>query len=228
MKKQEQKIQLIAFLAVLPALIALVLIVVFVLQANRDPLAVATASVEITPEASLSETLSPDYIATREILKTQFPEITAVRPTGIFDAGAEFFHEGYRMQNAWQNQVNGFWASVVAGARQSDPEQGVIFTAWEFPNAAIWQFMNTPTKAGSVKISSEENYRLTLEATDGTIFYFDIPSQSFVNSLTEPIPTITPPPTYTPIPPTQPISLTGYPLLTPIGYPEPVTTPSAP
>ncbi|MCC6190810.1 MAG: hypothetical protein IT318_17435 [Anaerolineales bacterium] len=153
---------------------------------------------------------------------TVVPEITAARPTGIFDAGAEFYHEGYRMQNAWQGLVDGYWANVVAGAHSDDPQQGLVFSSWEFPNAAIGSFFNTPLRAGSVHIIAEQNYRITLEAEDGTLFYWDIPSQSFVDSVTAVAPTITPPPTHTPTATLLPPPTQGG----PGGYPAATETPA--
>lgn len=180
------------------------------------PLAVASPIAPFTSTVWVeTPTGAPGYQATSYALMTALPEVTAVRPTGIFEAGAEFYHQGYRMQNAWQNLVNGYWADVVAGAYANDPEQGVIFSSWHFPNAAIGRFYDTPTRAGSVRIIAEQNYRLTLEAADGTIFYWDIPSQSFVASLTDIVATTTPPPTHTPTAgaqiPTLAPAPTGYP-----------------
>jgi len=129
------------------------------------------------------------------------------------------------MQNAWQGLVNGLWAYVVAGANSNDLEQGLIFSSWEFPNAAIGSFYNTLVRAGSVRIIAEQNYRLTLEAEDGSLFYWDIPSQSFVASRTAVAPTITPPPTHTPtptlLPPPTQSGPGGYPATTQTAAPPP-------
>jgi len=160
--------------------------------------------------AGLETTVEPDYAATQYAIMTAVPEVTAARPTGIYDAGAEFYHQGLRMQNAWQGLVDGHWANVVAGAHSNDLEQGLIFSSWELPNAAIGAFYNTPMRAGSVRIVAEQNARLTLEAADGTVFYWDIPAQSFVDSLDAVAPTITPPPTGYPALATLPPA-TSYP-----------------
>lgn len=230
-RKSTDTLSVIAILVWLVGALLLVAAIALVLNMYRVPLNVTSQSTALTVTAlvetptivaasptapAATQTGDPDYQATSYALMTAIPEITAARPTGIFDAGAEFFHEGYRMQNAWQNLMNGSWADVVAGAYVNEPEQGVIFSSWQFPNAAIGQFYDTPTRAGSVRIIAEENYRLTLEAADGTLFYWDIPSQSFVASLTEVVATITPPPTHTPTPgpqtPTQAPAPTGYPV----------------
>jgi hypothetical protein len=208
------------------AILIMIVAMAFILRRVNTPLALLPT---LIPTLSQSPTLSntstpdntptPDWYATREAIKTIVPEATAIRPTGIFEDTTDFFKEGYQMQNAWQQQVNGAWAAVFAGARQSDPEQGVIFTQWELPNGSIGRFIDTPIKAGSVRIIAEQNYRLTLQAADGTLFYFDVPAQTFVSSLTEIAPTITPPPTYTPTQPAPTPCGSG-------GYPAPCPTPT--
>jgi hypothetical protein len=69
-----------------------------------------------------------------------------------------------------------------------------------------------------VHVIAEQNNRLTLQAVDGEIFYFDVPARQFVASLTEVVPTATPLPTLTP---------KVYGVFTPIPtynpYPMPVT-----
>ena len=80
----------------------------------------------------------------------------------------------------------------------------------------IFSEMNwTPTKHGGVRVVAEQNNRLTLQAIDGTLFYFDIPARRFVDSLSEVVPSATPPPTYTPYTFTTP----GAPV-----YPPPLST----
>jgi hypothetical protein len=97
--------------------------------------------------------------------------------------------------NGWY----GIWNAKVIGvyAGSSDPDQGVIVVVI---NADPFGYFPTPTKHGAVRVVSEHNNRLTLVATDGTTYYFDIPAMSYVSSLTAFAPSITPPPTRTPVP----------------------------
>ena len=53
----------------------------------------------------------------------------------------------------------------------------------------------TPIKAGAVRIIDAVGERLVLRATNGTIFYFDVPARQFVPSLTVSVPSATPWPT---------------------------------
>jgi hypothetical protein len=220
MRKQNTHwLEVVGLAVTFSAVAILGIAVMSVLQQSKAALVAVTSSPIVTYTIVPSGTPTIDWVATRDAVKTLVPEVTAIRPTGIFEDTTSFFKEGYQMQNAWQQQVNGAWAAVFAGVRQDDPQQGVIFTQWELPNASIGHFINTPVRVGSVRIIAEQNYRLTLQAADGTLFYFDVPAQTFVSSPTEVAPTITPPPTHTP---TQPVP-------TPCGsggYPAPCPTPT--
>ena len=77
-------------------------------------------------------------------------------------------------------------------------------------NSAPFGNFPTPTKHGGVRVVSEQDNRLKLVSTDGTTYYFDIPSLSFVSSLTVFAASITPPPTRTPFPPNY-VTETPYP-----------------
>jgi hypothetical protein len=63
-----------------------------------------------------------------------------------------------------------------------------------------------------------KNDRVILIALDGTMFYFDVPTRQFVDSLTGVAPSVTPSPLVTPEPtsvpypmPTEPSTETPYP-----------------
>ena len=83
-------------------------------------------------------------------------------------------------------------------------------------NSAPFGNFPTPTKHGGVRVVSEQGNRLTLVSTDGTTYYFDIPSRRFVASLTEVVPSATPPNTFPPKP-------TLHAIWTPISTPVPTT-----
>jgi hypothetical protein len=142
---------------------------------------------------------------------THEPVFTPERPVGIIEMGdPTFYNEGYDIQNSWQRQIDNYWAQAYAGSLLDNPEQGVVIVTWDLPNAPSGGVYLTHVRAGSVRIVAEQNYRLTLEAKDGTVFYFDVPGQKFATSLTETVPTVTPRPTYTPIP-SATSARTGYP-----------------
>jgi hypothetical protein len=113
--------------------------------------------------------------------------------------------------NGWWGLWDGKVVGVYAGAWAEGSDQGIIDVL--FDSGEVGKFL-TPTKHGGVRVVSEHNNRLTLVSTDGTTYYFDIPSLSYVSSLTVFAPSITPPPTRTPVPP-------NYVTETPTPYPPP-------
>jgi hypothetical protein len=107
---------------------------------------------------------------------------------------------GLDAQNAWYGLLDGRPVSVHAGALSEDYSQGAIFISAELLGPGVNELILTPTKHGGVRVVSEQNNRLTLVSTDGTTYYFDVPARRFVDSLTEVVPSATPPFTFTPLP----------------------------
>jgi hypothetical protein len=131
-------------------------------------------------------------------------------PTGTIESGyamATGHLLGINAVNGWFGFWDGNEVSVYAGASSDDPDQGVIVILMR---NALEGSLPTPTKHGAVHVVSEQDNRLKLVSTDGTIYYFDIPSLSYVSSLTVFAPSITPPPTRTPYPPNY-MTETPYP-----------------
>lgn len=97
---------------------------------------------------------------------------------GIFEP-AEDILPVWDFGNYWTGHVRDRWVSVYAGSQDADPTQGgVVAVPYGSPPG---QFLPTPVAAGSVKIVSAEGITLTLLATDGTTFVFDVESESFVS-----------------------------------------------
>jgi hypothetical protein len=137
-----------------------------------------------------------DYIGTK-LAATP----SEVIPTGIFDGGWDVFRypsEDVVIQNMWTGELanHSYGASVWAGSLHSDPTQGLVLVMIEGP---VFTYLS-PVKAGSLHIVAEQNLRLTLLSTNGTTFYFDVPGQTFVDSLTQVVPTATPYQAPTPTP----------------------------
>jgi hypothetical protein len=124
---------------------------------------------------------------------------------------------GLDAQNAWFGVLDGRPVDVYAGALLWDSLQGAIYIFVEFPKGGVNEQIQTPTKHGGVRVVSEHNNRLTLVSTDGTTYYFDIPTLGFVSSLTAIAPSPTPSPTSVPYVP--PPSSTPVPTYNP--YPGP-------
>jgi hypothetical protein len=125
-------------------------------------------------------------------------------PIGIYsDTGvqASGLKIGMDAQNSWFGFVDGNTITVFAGALLDEPDQGAVHLFLNLPTRGFDEQILTPTQHGGVRVVSEQNNRLTLVSTDGTTYYFDLPARRFVDSLTEVVPSATPPITSTPIPP---------------------------
>jgi hypothetical protein len=135
----------------------------------------------LSPTQIPMNTLSPTAPPKDPTLAPAPPTIEPIAfPTGLFDGGGDAFYSGdVTIQNYWQNIVNGETVQVFAGALYQDPEQGLVIVVGLSPSGRYY----TPTRAGSVRITAENNLRLTLISANGATFYFDLPSHQFVNSL---------------------------------------------
>jgi hypothetical protein len=207
------------------AIIAVVL--VFILSISRVTAPSSFRSTEgSTPLMTSSITSSPNETQTAAAIitskaideatylaTTRTPVTPIYLPTGIYDdqrvkiSAALIFIEA---QNAWGGFIDGYRFSLYAGSKQSDPEQGIIGLVINIPNSQTIDQFVTPSKHGAIRVVTEQNNRFTLAATDGTMFYFDLPTRQFVASSTEVAPSVTPSPVTTP---TQ-TSVVPYPMPT--------------
>lgn len=95
---------------------------------------------------------------------------------GIFEP-AEDILPAWDFVNYWVGRVRDRRVSVYAGSQDSDPNQGgVVVVPYGAPPG---HFLQTPLRAGSVKIVSAPGTTLTLVATDRTTFVFDVESESY-------------------------------------------------
>jgi hypothetical protein len=154
---------------------------------------------------------------TRTPFPTQIPF-----PTGTFE-GEEVNFSAEKLDidalNAWGGYLDGNTIVIYAGSLLDDPEQGAIEILIKLPYRFYAEQIFTPTKHGGVHVVEEENNRLTLQAADGEVFYFDVPARQFVASLTEVVSTATPPPSLTP-----PVYGLGTPTTNPYPMPTELST----
>lgn len=182
----------------------------FTSSSTMSPNITQTVAAVVTYKANLEAT----YLAT-----TRTPETPIYLPTGIYNdqrvkiSAALLFIDA---QNAWGGFIDGYRFALYAGALQSDPEQGVVGLVTSLPDGQRFEQFVTPSKHGSVRVVSELNNHITLIALDETIFYFDIPTRQFIDSITEVAPSVTPSPSSTPEPTTVP-----YPIPTELGTEAP-------
>ncbi len=228
MSNQNTRTSHVVWFGVTVFMLAIVVVgMLFVAQGQLPPQSPATATNATVPaststeggypgpsvQPSLTPTLEPEVSLTLAWLQTSHPIGTVQYPVGIFQEGlGDYSKQGFNILNGWRGQINGYTARVLAGALVSNPQQGILLASWdlsEAPNAGVYE---TPRQAGAVRITAEQNYRLTLQAADGSTFYFDVPGQTFTASATEVVPTVTPRATYTPAMPLTAPAPTGYPI----------------
>ena len=122
-----------------------------------------------------------------------YPDIPQQYQIGIFDCrGGECASQGHFFINFWQDMLNGELFTVNAGGlldasrsrlmNGSDP--GIVFV--EIHNINYDPLVFTPINSGPVRITSARNLQLGLVSTSGTTFVFDVPSGTFVQTITTP------------------------------------------
>lgn len=145
------------------------------------------------------------------------PVTPEIAPTGIFDDErfkAQWKAFGFSVENAWFGIVNGNLVTIFAGAYTNDTERGRLQVSMMLPYQEFQAEFAPPANHGTLTIVDEQDNRLEILAADGATLYFDVPAMSFVSSMIEVVPTMTPLPTYTPIIlPTELPPSTGYPQL---------------
>jgi len=114
---------------------------------------------------------------------------------------SELMHNFRGSSDPWfTGEVEGRMSIIVyAGVHQADQQQGMLIVVRK---GTIWGFtgdhIDIPTRSGRPEIIDAVGKRLIIETEMGDIFYFDVPSGKFANSLTETLATMTPGPTLTP------------------------------
>ncbi|MEM8530939.1 MAG: hypothetical protein AAGF95_08860 [Chloroflexota bacterium] len=101
-------------------------------------------------------------------------------PRGILTGYNDIFKRNIDIRNVWQDEVDGIWWQIYAGAIAAEPDKGVVVVVKMEADGTPIQRYETPEQVGAVRIIAEQSEQLTLEAEDGTLFVFDIPSREFV------------------------------------------------
>jgi hypothetical protein len=89
--------------------------------------------------------------------------------------------------NEWDAQINGQYIQVFAGTKSSPAEseraKGVVvirITDRHYNTLDLVAY-EPPLARGVVRVVDAVGERLTLQAADGTLFYFDVPTRQWVN-----------------------------------------------
>jgi hypothetical protein len=84
-----------------------------------------------------------------------------------------------KIENAWQDELDGVRVQVFAGCIPDDQTQGAVWVL-EYPQGgAKLHAYKTPEPAGCVRIVAADGTLLTLKATTGRDFRFDVATQEF-------------------------------------------------
>jgi hypothetical protein len=127
--------------------------------------------------------------------------------TGLFEGGTSDFHSfAALIQNSWAQFVNNNEYVVVyageLGSATEYPGRGVVIVRRE-TGQGRWGRDNEymlPEGTGWVRISKIKGDYLVLTSKEGKTFYYYVPGQQLVPSLTDVAPTVTPLPTPLPSP----------------------------
>jgi hypothetical protein len=132
---------------------------------------------------------------------------TATFVTGLREGGTSDFH-------AWEADIKNIWRQyginqehivVYAGELGSEtkyPGRGVIYVlrATSAGRGGSREAYLLPEGTGWVRISEIKGNYIILTSKEGEIFYFYLPAQQFVSTLTDTAPTVTALPTSMPLP----------------------------
>ena len=128
-------------------------------------------------------------------------------PTGLVEGGSSDFHTWEAViQNYWEQYVNNNEHVLVyageLGSKTDYPGRGVVFVLRSTPDKRVSSFNRylLPEGTGWVRISEIKGDDLVLASTEGQTFYFYVPGQQLVPSLTDIVSTVTPLPTAGPTP----------------------------
>jgi len=115
------------------------------------------------------------------------PHRAAGAGTIVEDGQAPATPRTFMGQNHWYERLPDRIISVYAGSEGSggDRTQGLLMVIVRAPDETRslerGQLYSTPIKAGPVRITDAVGERLTLQADDGTHFYFDVATRQWVN-----------------------------------------------
>jgi hypothetical protein len=117
-----------------------------------------------------------------------WPPGTRQTPLGagiIYDGQPPMGSWGFKLKSSWAELLEDRVVYVDTGGDgyMGDPTQGlvVVHVITLIRQPTEWNLYQTPTKAGPVTITDAVGERLTLEAPDGTRFYFEVATRQWVN-----------------------------------------------
>jgi hypothetical protein len=92
------------------------------------------------------------------------------------------------VRSAWQDEVDGIWASAYGGAYTQEGNQGFIYVLrWQSREGGVLTeplpggLFDAPVQGGALTITDHNNGMLTLKTEDGQTLFFDVRSLEFVS-----------------------------------------------
>lgn len=169
-------------------------------QALQEKLAIQQSALDLRREAQSQSAPTLSEICASRI---EMPDPKTTLEMGILDVRPDFMAQaGFQIttmaRDLWQNHL----VEVYAGSRLDDLSHGILIISIE--ELGVREIITTPQPAGAFTIIAIKDQRLTLQTSDGTMHYFDIPAMQFAASLTDELPLAEFP--TAPIPPADPCS----------------------
>ncbi len=153
--------------------------------ATLDPTHQAIANAEATWSVGVILTATQQPPRSQAKAAPMFPvEPTPTVVTGIIKNVVPPTHSDAYVDSEWRGIEGNLLTVIWAGELQSDFDQGVVLVDQiDLSGPYVYKApkeIRTPTKHGSVKITTVNGMLLTLQAEDGTIFTFDASALAFV------------------------------------------------
>jgi hypothetical protein len=112
-------------------------------------------------------------------------------PDGIDNIPSGPFSESvFTTVNSWRKTTPDRYYLVYAGFLTRDAGQGAVYVL--HPDISYFILYITPDRRGAVRVVEESGTTITLQSTEGVLFYFDAVHEQFVDAQGTPIPTSTP------------------------------------
>jgi hypothetical protein len=126
--------------------------------------------------------------ASRQIRATPLPVVLTRLPDGIEHRPATpaAIESNFEVLNAWRKHDQGHFYLVYAGYVDRNPDQGVLIVFHQDANRFV--DYPTPDQSGGLKIIEEQGFVIMVQSINGSTYYFDAVSETYIDSFVPPSP----------------------------------------